>query len=705
MAELLLELLSEEIPARLQSRAAADLKHLVTKNLKDAALGFESARAFATPRRLALVVDGVPALQPERTVERKGPKVGAPETAVEGFLKSVGLALDQVEQRDTGKGTFYVAVLDHGGRPSAEVLAEIVPAAIAALAWPKSMRWGVYPTRWIRPLHAILCLFDGAVVPFRFGHLAAGEASRGHRIHVPHSFRVKDFAEYHAVLEAAKVMLDGAERGRTIRDEAERLAAAEGLSLVEDEALVGEIAGLVEWPVVLMGAIDPAFMEVPPEVLTAVMRTQQKYLSLTTPEGVLAPRFVVVANIEPADGGAAIVAGNERVLRARLADARFFWQQDRKRTLASRFPALKDIVFHAKLGSLDEKIRRVEALAVKIAEFVPGADKDRVGSAARLAKADLTTQMVIEFPELQGVMGRYYALADGAHPEVAQAIAEHYAPQGPNDACPRAPVSVAVALADKIDTLGGLFDIGEKPTGSRDPFALRRAALGVIRLILENELRVPLGEIIRRLEPLLLDNGPTVTDATSVLKGKGVNIPLEWVVPQIVLSFIADRLKVHLREKGVRHDLISAVFALTGEDDLVRLVARVEALNDFLDREEGANLLTAYKRAANIVRIEEKRDGQTYDGQVDQELLEQDEERMLFDQLHQVEQPIRASLEHERFANTMEFLAALRPPVDAFFDEVTVNCDEPKLRANRLCLLSQIRKTMNMVADFSRIEG
>ena len=694
MPELLLELLSEEMPAGVQPAAAADLKRLVTERLEQAGLGFERARAFATPRRLALVVDGVPALQPARSVEKRGPKVGAPETAVQGFLKSVGLTLDQVVTRETDKGLFYVAVLDHDGRPAPEVLAGILPDAIAALRWPKSMRWGAHPTRWIRPLHAILCLFDGAAVPFRFGHLAAGEASRGHRIHVPHSFRVKDFAEYQAVLEAAKVMLDGAERCRTIRAEAARLAAGEGLRVVEDEALVGEIAGLVEWPVVLMGAIDPAFMELPPEVLTAVMRTQQKYLSLTTPEGALAPRFVVVANIEPADGGAAIVAGNERVLRARLADARFFWQRDRRRTLASRVADLAEIVFHDKLESLGDKITRVVALARRIAEFVPGADKNRAGSAAHLAKADLTSQMVGEFPELQGVMGRYYALADGAHPEVAQAIEEHYAPQGPSDACPRAPLSVAVALADKIDTLFWFFAIGETPTGSRDPFALRRAALGVIRLILENELRVPLREALH----LASFGGPVALKSPKGQEG--------WaVVAAALLDFFADRLKVHLREQGVRHDLVSAVFALTGEDDLVRLVARVEALQDFLDREHGANLLTAYRRAANIVGIEEKRDAKTYDGQVDQELLKQNEERKLFDELHEVEQPIRASLEHERFANTMEFLAALRPSIDAFFDEVKVNCEDQDLRANRLRLLSQIRTTMNAVADFSRIEG
>jgi len=692
MAELLLELLSEEIPARLQSRTAADLKRLVTKNLEVAGLGFERARAFATPRRLALVVDGVPALQPERTVERKGPKVGAPETAVQGFLKSVGLTLDQVEQRDTGKGTFYVAVLDRGGQPSAEVMAEIVPAAIAALAWPKSMRWGAHPTRWIRPLHTILCLFDGAVVPFRFGHLAAGEASRGHRIHVPHSFRVKDFAEYQAVLEAAKVMLDGAERSRTIRDEAERLAAAEGLSLVEDEALVGEIAGLVEWPVVLMGAIDPAFMELPPEVLTAVMRTQQKYLSLATPQGPLAPRFVVVANIEPADGGAAIVAGNERVLRARLADARFFWQQDRRRTLGSRVADLEEIVFHAKLGSLDEKVKRVEVLAVEIAEFVPGADKDRVGSAARLAKADLTSQMVVEFPELQGVMGRYYALADGEDPEVAQAIEEHYAPQGPNDACPRAPASVAVALADKIDTLVGFFAIGEAPTGSRDPFALRRAALGVIRMILENELRVPLREAFR----LASLSSPVA------LKRQG-----GWAAVAVgLLDFFADRLKVHLREEGVRHDLISAVFALTGEDNLVRLVARVEALQAFLDTDDGASLLTAYKRVNNILRIEEKRDGTYRDSdKVNDQQFVQDEEIQLFKHCEAMLHLVADALRDEDYKGAFKHLATFRPIVDSFFEHVTVNTEEPELRANRLCLLRRVEIDFARIADFSQIEG
>ena len=701
MPELLLELLSEEVPARLQSRATADLKRLITKRLDEAGLGFERARAFATPRRLAVVVDGVPATQPERTVERKGPKVGAPETAVEGFLKSVGLTLDQVEQHETGKGTFYVAMLDQGGRAAAEVVAEIVPAALAALAWPKSMRWGAHPTRWIRPLHAILCLFDGAAVPFCFGHLAAGEASRGHRIHVPHSFRVKDFTEYRAVLEAAKVMLDGAERGRTIGAEAARLAVAEGLSLVEDEALIGEIAGLVEWPVVLIGAIDPAFMELPPEVLTAVMRTQQKYLSLTMPEGALAARFVVVANIEPVDGGTAIVAGNERVLRARLADAQFFWQRDRRRTLTSRVDDLAGIVFHDKLGMLGVKIERVGSLAAgPIGQIVVNAFNLRgdladglikkAKHAASLAKADLTTQMVGEFPELQGVMGRYYARADGEHPEVAQAIAEHYAPRGPADACPRAPVSVAVALADKIDTLFWFFAIGETPTGSRDPFALRRAALGVIRLILENELRVPLRDVFREASlhpPVALDAG--------------------WEpVADELLDFFADRLKVHLREKGLRHDLVSAVFAPTGEDDLVRLVARVEALQAFLDTDDGANLLTAYKRANNILRIEEKRDGTYRDSdEVNPRQFVQDEENQLFQHCEATLHLVEDALREEDYKGAFTQLARLRPIVDAFFDHVTVNTEEPELRANRLRLLRLVEVDFARFADFSRIEG
>ncbi len=692
MAELLIELFSEEIPARMQDRAAADLKRLVCAGLDEAGLAYDRAEAFATPRRLALVVDGLPEKQPDSRIERKGPRVGAPEKAVQGFLKSVGLTLDQLETRETPKGAVYMAVIERKGRPTRAVLAEILPAALAALPWPKSMRWGSGTLRWVRPLHRILCLFDGAAVPFDFSGVAVGDETAGHRFLAPAPFAVRDFADYRERLRAAYVMLDAAERRAVIEGDAQRLAAAEGLELRPDPALVAENAGLVEWPVVLLGSIDPEFMALPPEVLTTAMRSHQKYFALQDESGALAPRFALVANMLAGDGGKQIVAGNERVLRARLADARFFWDQDRKRTLESRVPALDSVVFHARLGSLGDKARRIAGLARAVAAFVPGAEADLAARAGLLCKADLTTEMVGEFPELQGVMGRYYATHDGEPDAVADAIAAHYAPQGPNDACPKAPVAVCVALADKIDTLVGFWTIDEKPTGSKDPFALRRAALGVIRLIVENGLRLPLtglfGEAFNRLSEALAGKGEAPRfDADDLLR------------------FFADRLKVHLREKGVRHDLISAVFAARADDDLVRLLARVEALGKFLETDDGANLLIAYRRAANIVRIEEKKDGARHDGAPDPALLEAEEERALADRLDAVGQGARAALEREDFEAAMAALATLRAPVDAFFDRVTVNCDQPDLRENRLRLLARIRRTMDEIADFSRIEG
>ena len=491
MPELLLELLSEEIPARMQVRAAADLKRLVGKALDEANLSCASIGAFVTPRRLTLIADGLPARQPDIPEERKGPRADAPEKAITGFLRSAGLDRDQVEERETDKGVFLFAVTVRAGRDTREALADVLPDTLKRLPWPKSMRWGRRSLRWVRPLRGILCLFDGATVEFSLEdessreHIFSGNTTVGHRFLSPQSFAVTGFADYADGLRRAHVVLDPAERRQMIAEGAGKLAAAEGLKVVPDDALVDEVAGLVEWPVPLMGRIDAAFMDLPPEAMTAAMRTHQKYFALEDADGALAPRFVVVANIEANDGGAAIVAGNERVLRARLSDARFFRDADRRRTLASRAPELAKVVFHAGLGMLDHKAERMEKLAASIAGRVPGADVDRVRSASRLAKADLVTGMVGEFPELQGVMGRYYALADGEDAEVADAVAGHYAPRGPRDRCPTAPVSVAVALADRIDTLVGFFSIGERPTGSKDPFALRRAALGVIRLILE----------------------------------------------------------------------------------------------------------------------------------------------------------------------------------------------------------------------------
>jgi len=698
MAELLIELFSEEIPARMQSRAAEDLLRLVTEKLKAAGFIHKSAQAFATPRRLALVVDGLPTEQPEVTEEKKGPRVGSPEKAIEGFLRSAGLAsLDQCEERDTGKGVFWFAVVKTPGGATAAKLPALIGEAIAALPWPKSMRFADRPFRWVRPLHRVLAMFDGARLEGALD-LGAGQAlpfsdkSSGHRFLRPDEFGVAFFADYKRRLADSYVLLDPAERRAAIRERAEAAAKAAGLTLRRDDALLEEVTGLVEWPVVLMGRIDDAFMALPPEVLTTTMRTHQKYFALVDGAGKLAPRFLLVSNMEAKDKGAAIVAGNERVLRARLADAKFFWDQDRKATLESRVPALADIVFHAKLGTLAGKMARVEALAVEIAKHVPGADETKVRRAAKLAKADLTSGMVGEFPELQGIMGRYYALAEGEAPEVAAAIAEHYAPQGPNDACPTAPVSVALALADKLDILAGFFAIDEKPTGSKDPFALRRAALGAIRLIVENKLRLPLN-VVMSAALRGLSAGCKSADSDRAAVG------------QELLDFFADRMKVALKEKGVRHDLIAAVFALGGEDDLMRLLARVDALATFLAGEDGANLLTAQKRAANILRIEEKKDGKSYVAAPDASLLKLPEEQALHAALTKAAAKARDAVGHEDFTAAMAAMSELRRPVDAFFDKVTVNDADPALRANRLKLLSEIRSTLGLVADFSRIEG
>ena len=708
MAELLLELLSEEIPARMQARAADDLKRLAGDGLKAAGLAFTKIETYVTPRRLVLVVDGLPVKQADVEEEKRGPRVDAPEQAVQGFLRANNVALDQCEKRKTEKGEFWFTVVRQKGRTTADALKTLLPAIIVNLSWPKSMRWGSGKLRWVRPLSSILCLFDERVVDFTLepkslkevGSLAGiqtlsvvdsekrheiliANKTVGHRFLAPQPFEVKDFADYKKKLKAAKVVLDAAERRAIIERDATALARAHGLTFAMDEGLMNEVAGLVEWPVVLMGSIDKAFMDLPPEVLTVSMRQHQKYFRLDDADGNIAPRFVVVANMETADGGKTVIAGNERVLRARLSDAQFFWDQDRKTKLGARIAALNDRVFHANLGTDFDRTDRIRRLAVRLAQNIPGADAAVAERAALLCKADLTTGMVGEFPELQGTMGNYYAINDGEPMEVAMAIADHYSPVGPNDSCPTAPVSVAVALADKIDTLAGFFAIDEKPTGSKDPFALRRAALGVIRLIVENQLRVS-------LLPIFVDAAKAHNASSD---GKEL------------MAFFADRLKVALKDKGVRHDLIDAVFALGGEDDLVRLLARVEALGKFLATDDGANLLVAFRRAANILKIEEKKDGKAYDGAVDPAKLSQAEEKALADGLAVAEAAIRASLEQEDFAGAMTALAALRAPVDAFFDKVTVNADDPALRANRLRLLARIRAALGGVADFSRIEG
>ena len=685
---MLLELFGEEIPARMQARAAADLQRLVCDGLKAAELPFADAVAHVTPRRLILHVTGLPQAQPDVREEKRGPKVDAPQKAIEGFLRGNGVTREQCEEREMPKGTFLFAVIERQGRPTVEVLADILPKAFADLPWPKSMRWGRGTTRWVRPLQSILALFDGAIVPLQFAEIESGALTRGHRFHAPASFAVKDFADYREKLAAAKVVIDAGERRRIIADGAGQLARDAGLTLVEDAGLVAEIAGLVEWPVPMLGNFDRQFLTVPMEVLVTTMKKNQKYLSLLDQAGHLAPNFITVANLTARDGGKQIIAGNEYVLKARLADAEFFWAQDLKKTLESRLPALNEIVFHAKLGSVGDKVRRIETLAADLAEFVPDADAEMARRAAHLCKADLVSDMVREFPEVQGVMGEYYALNDVEPREVALAIAEHYSPAGPSDACPNAPVSLCVALADKLDTLVGFWSINEKPTGSRDPFALRRAALGVIRMVLENGLHLPLEEVFDK--------------AHKLHKGDKME---EEEAGQRLLDFFADRLKVHLREQGVRHDLVQAIFALGGEDDLVRLIARVNALDSFLASEDGTNLLTAYRRAANILRIEEKKDGVAHDGAVDAGLLMQGEETVLADALAAAVATIDQALAGEDFAGAMGAMAGLRQPVDNFFDAVTVNADDGALRGNRLRLLSQIRSTLHKVADFGEIEG
>ena len=703
MPELLIELFSEEIPARMQARASADLKRLVMAGLDKAGLSYGEARAYVTPRRLALVVEDLPDKQPDVTEEKKGPKVGAPEKAIQGFMKANGLSdISEAETRDSDKGSFYFLVRHAAGRPSKEVLPEVIEEAVRGLSWPNSMRWAEHSFRWVRPLHSIIAVFDGEALPGGLdlggpegsgSYLHFEHFTQGHRFLSDKMLHVDGFADYRAKLAASYVILDQAERQRRILEQAEALCADAGLELLPDDALLTEVAGLVEWPCVLMGTIDEAYMALPPEVLATSMRSHQKYFSTRMPDGRFGNRFLLASNMDAPAGSelaATIVAGNERVLRARLADAQFFWEQDRKQPLSSRTTELKDIVFHAKLGSLDAKVDRVQALAVEIARHMEGADLDRVRSAARLAKADLVTGMVGEFPELQGLMGRYYALNDGEHADVADAIRDHYKPLGPSDTCPSAPVSVCVALADKIDTLVGFWAIDEKPTGSKDPFALRRAALGVIRLIVENRLRLPLLALFRSSWASLEDIGSDGRREEALAD---------------LMAFFADRLKVTLREQGVRHDLITAVFALGGEDDLVRLLSRVEALDAFLASEDGANLLTAYRRAANIVRIEEKKDGRSHGGEAEEALLQAGEEAALHAALTHASHAAEETLAREDYAAAMHGLSGLRRPVDAFFDEVLVNVEEAAVRENRLRLLSQIVGTLDRVADFSQIEG
>ncbi len=815
MPDLLLELFSEEIPARMQAQAAEDLKRLVTAGLTENGLSFEGAGAFATPRRLALHVAGIPLRQPDTREEKKGPRVGAPEAAVQGFLKSAGLtSLDQATiQKDVKKGEFYSAVVERAGRETLAVLADLIPSIVRTFPWPKSMRWGAPSVRsdslrWVRPLHRIVATFgpegeEPDIVPFEIDGIAAGNMTSGHRFMAPQEFKVRRFDDYASALDAAKVVLDPARRRDIILHDARTLAQAQGLDLIEDDALLHEVAGLVEWPVVLVGSFEEAFLEIPPEVIRTTIRINQKCFVLRGPDGKLANKFILVSNLVASDGGVAIAAGNGRVVRSRLSDAKFFWETDLAIKLEDRLPKLDDIVFHEKLGTQGERVKRLMLLSRDLAAFI-GADPVPCERAAFLAKADLVSEMVGEFPELQGLMGRYYAAAQGELPTVAAAIEDHYRPQGPSDRVPSEPVSIAVALADKIDVLTGFFAIDERPTGSKDPFALRRAALGIIRLILENDLRLALRAMIatsfvnhaRIAEAVpthtlqgikdqddsdeheldtLVHGGPWAwefsrapakgayeavhryvearfsgegepadadfarfSDLAAVLKpyervhelqlvrqGEKISATpeseLEFTAELTkfadersglfdeTLAFIADRLKVYLRDKGARHDLIDAVFGLKGQDDLLMIVRRVEALGAFLDTPEGANLLAGYRRAANILKAEEKKqskeDIESFGAPYDAALLSEAEEQALASALDQAAKDAEGAIDQNDFSGAMRALAQLRAPVDAFFDKVTVNASDASLRLNRLRLLNGVRSAVHTVADLSKIAG
>jgi glycyl-tRNA synthetase beta chain len=770
MPDLLLELFSEEIPARMQAKAADDLRRLVTDRLVAEGLVYEGAKAFATPRRLALTVHGIPQRQPDLKTERRGPKIGAPDAAVQGFLKATGLkSLDEATIQRDPKGDFYVALIEKPGRASIDVLAEILPVIIRTFPWPKSMRWGERSARsgslsWVRPLHSIIATFgpeteDPDIVKFSVDGIETGQTTHGHRFMAPDAISVRRFEDYEAKLKAAKVVLDPQARKDIILEDAKELAFAQGFELVEDQALADEVAGLVEWPVALMGSFDAEFLSIPDEVIRATIRNNQKcFVVRDSKTGKLANKFILTANIEATDGGKVIVAGNERVIRARLSDAKFFYETDLKTKLEARLPKFEQIVFHEKLGTQAERIKRIERLAAEIAPLV-GADVERAKRAAHLAKADLLTEVVGEFPELQGLMGKYYAQAQGEDASVAAASEDHYKPQGPADRVPGDPVSVAVALADKIDTLVGFWAIDEKPTGSKDPYALRRAALGIVRIILSSEVRIELRDLFTAayrnllayraeyqqvlqlapdrqwyqsvrpaaqpgsnyLGPTLLSGHPESDflwvrgdpRATVNVKAGNEGSSLDIIVrsPALAgfsedpLAFFADRLKVQLRDQGARHDLVDAVFSLGGQDDLLLVVRRVEALGKFLDTDDGKNLLAGTKRASNILAIEEKKDKRTFDGAPDAGLLQLPEEKALAKAIDQVKREAEAAVAKEDFATAMSAMAKLRPAVDAFFDKVKVNADEPDVRENRLKLLNEIRAATRAVADFSKIEG
>jgi glycyl-tRNA synthetase beta chain len=753
MPDLLFELFSEEIPARMQAKAAEDLRRMVTDKLVAEGLVYEGAKAFATPRRLTLTVHGIPARQSDLNTERRGPKIGAPDAAVQGFLRATGLkSLDEATIQKDPKGDFYIALIEKPGRPTLDVLADMLPVIVRTFPWPKSMRWGERSARpgalqWVRPLHSIIATFgieteEPDVVKFSIDGIESGQTTRGHRFMAPAEISVRRFDDYEAKLKAAKVVLDPQARKDIILADAKQLAFAQGFELVEDPALLDEVAGLVEWPVVLMGSFEKEFLSIPAEVIRSTIRVNLKCFVVSDPKtGKLVNKFIPTANIEASDGGKAIAAGNERVIRARLSDAKFFYESDLRVKLEDRLPKFENIVFHEKLGTQGERIKRIERLAAEIAPLV-GADVEKAKRAAHLAKADLLTEVVGEFPELQGLMGKYYALAQGEDASVAAASEEHYKPQGPADRVPTNPVSVAVALADKIDTLIGFWVIDEKPTGSKDPFALRRAALGIIRLVTENQKRLSFYKVawqcaerylgltavtpqskeaarelsesdLRKLQaqpgnPLLrlYEGSPTGFGLADLIILTDQNAPqfAYWQAIESLLAFFADRLKVQLRDQGARHDLVDAVFALGGQDDLLMVVRRVEALGKFLDTDDGKNLLAGTKRASNILSIEEKKDKRSFDGAPDVALYRLDEEKALAKAIDQVKAEASSAVAKEDFAGAMSAMAKLRPAVDAFFDKVKVNDDEPKVRENRLKLLNEIRAATRAVADFSKIQ-
>jgi glycyl-tRNA synthetase beta chain len=755
VADLLIELFSEEIPARMQARAADDLKKLMTNGLVEAGLTYASAAAFATPRRLCLTVEGVLDASPRTVEERKGPKADAPEKAIEGFLRGAGLTRDDLVERDTPKGKILFASITKEGRPASDIIAEELEKTIRTFPWVKSMRWGNGTLKWVRPLHSILCILsreDGAeVVPLDVDGIISGNTTRGHRFLAPDEIRVTGFDDYATKLKRVFVVLDSAERRDAIWHDATNTAFASGLEVVEDASLLAEVAGLVEWPVVLMGRIGDDFLDLPPEVLQTSMKEHQKFFSVRNPKTGRIEKFITVANRTTADRGATILAGNEKVLSARLADAKFFWDNDLRVAksdvgMAAWVENLKNVTFHNKLGTQAELIERMAVLARELAPMV-GADPDDAEKAARIAKADLSSEMVYEFPELQGLMGRYYAAAAGMSDEIAAVSEEHYAPLGPSDDVPTAPISVAVALAEKIDKLTGFWAINEKPTGSKDPFALRRAALGVIRILVENDFSIrtnssfasaPIFTRVIETEKIRLKQldaeeaainerlsdpnfretalFPTREDAQSKLNEVlsaiessnkqllGCEVTFA-AIPSDLLSFLHDRLKVYLKDQGIRHDIIDACIAMDGNDDLTLLVKRARALSETLKTDDGENLIQAFKRANNILSQAEDADGVEYSYGADVKFAQTDEETALFAALDAADAVITPAMAAQDFTTAMSAMAALRGPLDAFFETVQINTDNATVRRNRLNLLSRIRTLGTSVADLTRIDG